>query len=148
MRKNKLDKKLKSIKAWRKVSSIIFAATLTTFLICSIVAAAIATPPVAVAVGIVAAISIGSMGKYSKSEDATNDMNTAIETGDLEGIEKYNKRTCARISFVVLVGYICYLQTGDLEGIEKYSKRTVKVTKQHNEDCKHDTVLLSLANIS
>ncbi|KAG6513574.1 hypothetical protein ZIOFF_023906 [Zingiber officinale] len=47
MRKNKLDKKLKSIKAWRKVSSIIFAATLTTFLIYSIIAAAIAAPPVA-----------------------------------------------------------------------------------------------------
>ncbi|KAG6476733.1 hypothetical protein ZIOFF_065980 [Zingiber officinale] len=33
---------------------------------------------------------------------------------------------CARISFAVLVAYICYLQTGDLEGIEKYRKRTVK----------------------
>ncbi|KAG6518308.1 hypothetical protein ZIOFF_021712 [Zingiber officinale] len=42
---------------------------------------------------------------YLKRKDATNDLNTTIETGDLEGIEKY-------------------------------SKRTVKVTKQHNEDCK------------
>ncbi|KAG6489767.1 hypothetical protein ZIOFF_051046 [Zingiber officinale] len=47
MRKNKLDKKLKSIKAWRKVSSIFFAATLTTFLICSIVVVAIVAPPIA-----------------------------------------------------------------------------------------------------
>ncbi|KAG6525728.1 hypothetical protein ZIOFF_015695 [Zingiber officinale] len=116
MRKNKLDKKLKSIKAWRKVSSIIFAATLTTFLICSIVAAAIATPPVATAMVAATAIPIGSMGKYSKREDATNDMNTTIETGDLEGIEKY-------------------------------SKRTVKVTKQHNEDCKLHLRLMGVLTI-
>ncbi|XP_064997747.1 flap endonuclease 1-A-like isoform X1 [Musa acuminata AAA Group] len=43
--------------------------------------------------------------RYSKREDATKDLNTAIETGDTEGIEKY-------------------------------SKRTVKVTRQHNDDCK------------
>ncbi|KAG6533589.1 hypothetical protein ZIOFF_007464 [Zingiber officinale] len=41
---------------------------------------------------------------------------------------------CARISFAVLVGYICCLQTGDLEGIEKYSKRTVKVFAVASED--------------
>ncbi|KAF6135143.1 hypothetical protein GIB67_035214 [Kingdonia uniflora] len=28
------------------------------------------------------------------------------------------------------------IKTGDKEDIEKFSKRTVKVTKQHNEDCK------------
>ncbi|KAM0843554.1 hypothetical protein ACQ4PT_022549 [Festuca glaucescens] len=28
------------------------------------------------------------------------------------------------------------VETGDAEAIEKFSKRTVKVTKQHNEDCK------------
>lgn len=28
------------------------------------------------------------------------------------------------------------METGDKDEIEKYSKRTVKVTKQHNEDCK------------
>ena len=27
-------------------------------------------------------------------------------------------------------------EAGDAEAIEKYSKRTVKVTRQHNEDCK------------
>ncbi|CAA6663675.1 unnamed protein product [Spirodela intermedia] len=43
--------------------------------------------------------------RYSKRADATEDLATALENGDKEGIEKY-------------------------------SKRTVKVTKQHNEDCK------------
>ncbi|OAY62572.1 Flap endonuclease 1-A [Ananas comosus] len=42
---------------------------------------------------------------FSKREDATKDLSTAIEAGDKESIEKF-------------------------------SKRTVKVTKQHNEDCK------------
>ncbi|KAK6136804.1 hypothetical protein DH2020_029452 [Rehmannia glutinosa] len=41
-KKNKLDKKLKCIHAWRKVSSIIFAATFAAVLICSVVAAAMA----------------------------------------------------------------------------------------------------------
>ncbi|KAG6523776.1 hypothetical protein ZIOFF_013662 [Zingiber officinale] len=31
--------------------------------------------------------------RYLKRKDATNDLNTTIETGDLEGIEKYCKRT-------------------------------------------------------
>eukprot|EP00262_Sarcandra_glabra_P005830 TRINITY_DN17704_c1_g3_i1.p1 TRINITY_DN17704_c1_g3~~TRINITY_DN17704_c1_g3_i1.p1 ORF type:complete len:383 (+),score=69.69 TRINITY_DN17704_c1_g3_i1:76-1224(+) len=43
--------------------------------------------------------------RYSKRVDATEDLATAIETGDKDDIEKF-------------------------------SKRTVKVTKQHNEDCK------------
>ncbi|KAG6506677.1 hypothetical protein ZIOFF_032004 [Zingiber officinale] len=41
---------------------------------------------------------------------------------------------CARISFAVLVAYICCLQTGDLEGIEKYRKKTVKVFVVASED--------------
>ncbi|KAI3830875.1 hypothetical protein MKW92_050983 [Papaver armeniacum] len=43
--------------------------------------------------------------RYSKREDATEDLAAAIETGDKDDIEKF-------------------------------SKRTVKVTKQHNDDCK------------
>ncbi|RRT69747.1 hypothetical protein B296_00018745 [Ensete ventricosum] len=67
LRKNGLDKKLKSIKAWRKVSSIIFAATLAAVLICSVVAAAVSAPPVAAALAAAASIPIGSMGKWIDS---------------------------------------------------------------------------------
>ncbi|KAG6475772.1 hypothetical protein ZIOFF_065001 [Zingiber officinale] len=61
-------------------------------------------------------------------------------------LTKYKRSACARISFAVLVGYICYLQTGDLEGIEKYSKRTVKheVSMQCTALCKSDKVLEEL----
>lgn len=67
LRKKKLDKKLRYIHAWRKVSSMIFVATFATVLICSIVAAAMASPPVAAAVAASTAIPLGSMGKWIDS---------------------------------------------------------------------------------
>jgi Protein of unknown function (DUF677) len=66
-RKLKLDKKLKSIKVWRRLSSIIFATTLAAVLICSVVAAAIAAPPVAAALAAAASVPVGSMGKWIDS---------------------------------------------------------------------------------
>lgn len=67
MRKRKLDKKLKTVKAWRKVSNIIFVATFVSVLICSVVAAAVVAPPVVTAVLAAAAVPLGSMGKWSNS---------------------------------------------------------------------------------
>jgi|UniRef100_A0A2N9ECH6 hypothetical protein len=67
LRKNKLDKKLKYIHAWRKVSSIIFVATFASVLICSVVAAAMAAPPVAAALAAATAVPVGSMGKWIES---------------------------------------------------------------------------------
>ncbi|XP_059647712.1 UPF0496 protein At4g34320-like [Cornus florida] len=67
LKKNKLDKKLKYIHAWRKVSSIIFVATFATVLICSVVAAAMAAPPVAAALAAATSIPLGTMGKWIDS---------------------------------------------------------------------------------
>jgi hypothetical protein len=67
LRKNKLDKKLKCIHAWRKVSSMIFVATFATVLICSVVAAAMTAPPVAAALAAASTIPLGSMGKWIDS---------------------------------------------------------------------------------
>ncbi|MQM09672.1 hypothetical protein Taro_042553 [Colocasia esculenta] len=66
-RKQKVDKKLKSIKTWRKVSSIIFASAFAAVIICSVVAAAMAAPPVAAALVAVASAPVGSMGKWFDS---------------------------------------------------------------------------------
>ncbi|OVA09305.1 Protein of unknown function DUF677 [Macleaya cordata] len=44
-----LDKKLKKVKSWRKTANIIFVATFVTILICSIVTAAVAAPPIVTA---------------------------------------------------------------------------------------------------
>jgi 5'-3' exonuclease len=38
----------------------------------------------------------------------------------------------------------CYVQTKTAEEIEKYSKRTVRVTKQHNDECKRLLTLLGV----
>ncbi|KAG4398344.1 hypothetical protein GLYMA_08G022700v4 [Glycine max] len=67
VRQSKLDKKVKRIYSWRKVSSMIFVATVAAVLICSVVAAAIATPDVAAALAAVTATPIGSMGKWIDS---------------------------------------------------------------------------------
>lgn len=100
MRRSKLDKKLKSLKAWRKVSNIIFAAAFAAVLICSVVAAAMAAPPVAAALAAATAIPLGSMGKWINSllkdyEDALKgqkEVITSMQVGtyvaikDLDGI--------------------------------------------------------------
>ncbi|PIA55627.1 hypothetical protein AQUCO_00700143v1 [Aquilegia coerulea] len=100
IQKSKLDKKLKSVKAWRKVSGIIFAATFATVLICSVVAAVIAAPPIAAALAAATSIPLGSMGKWFDSlwknyEDAIKgqkDIIRSMQAGtyiaikDLDGI--------------------------------------------------------------
>ncbi|XWS45368.1 hypothetical protein CRYUN_Cryun15aG0130800 [Craigia yunnanensis] len=64
VRKRKLDKKLKSLKTWRKVSNVLFVATFVSVLIFSVVAAAIAAPPVVIALAGAMAVPIGSLGKW------------------------------------------------------------------------------------
>ncbi|XP_019086552.1 PREDICTED: UPF0496 protein At4g34320-like [Camelina sativa] len=66
IRTKRLDIKLKRIRTWRKISSIIFVATYATLLICSVVAAAIAAPPVAAAL-VSVIVPMGSMGKWLHS---------------------------------------------------------------------------------
>ncbi|XP_071726152.1 UPF0496 protein At4g34320-like [Rutidosis leptorrhynchoides] len=63
-KKMKLDKKVRYINTWRKVSTVIFVATFAAVLICSVVAAAMAAPPVAAALAAASAIPLGSMGKW------------------------------------------------------------------------------------
>ncbi|KAF3784006.1 UPF0496 protein [Nymphaea thermarum] len=66
-RKSQLDKKLKRVKVWRRVSSIIFVAALAAVLICSVVAAAMSAPPIAAALASATSIPLGSMGKWVDS---------------------------------------------------------------------------------
>ncbi|CAK9136870.1 unnamed protein product [Ilex paraguariensis] len=67
VQKSKLDKELKSAKTWRKVSNVIFGVTFVAVLICSVVAAAIAAPPVVTALAAAASVPLGSMGTWIKS---------------------------------------------------------------------------------
>ncbi|KAL3526691.1 hypothetical protein ACH5RR_011347 [Cinchona calisaya] len=62
-----LDKKLRSMKGWRRVSNVIFVAAFVSVLVCSVVAAAITAPPVVTALAAAAAAPLGSMGKWLDS---------------------------------------------------------------------------------
>ncbi|KAG6725109.1 hypothetical protein I3842_02G015500 [Carya illinoinensis] len=64
LRKRKLDKKLKSLKTWRRVSNVLFVAAFVSVLVLSVVAAAIAAPPVVTALAGALAVPIGSVGKW------------------------------------------------------------------------------------
>ncbi|KAL6649410.1 hypothetical protein ACP70R_013634 [Stipagrostis hirtigluma subsp. patula] len=114
-RKNRLDRKIKSIKAWRRVSSIIFATTFAAVLICSVVAAAIAAPPVAAALAAAASVPVGSMGKWIDSllkgfQDALRgqkevvsamQVGTFIAIKDLDGIKVLINRVEVEISSLI-----------------------------------------------
>lgn len=65
--KGKLDKKLKNVKAWRTVSNVIFVAAFVSVLIFSVVAAALAAPPLVTALAGALAVPIGSVGKWCSS---------------------------------------------------------------------------------
>ncbi|KAH7836216.1 hypothetical protein Vadar_033752 [Vaccinium darrowii] len=85
IRKKKLDKKLKTIKAWRKVSSIIFSATAVALSICSIVVAAIATPHIAATALALAAATNAPLGSWidsvwNKYEDAVEGQKVVAES--------------------------------------------------------------------
>ncbi|KAI6700163.1 hypothetical protein NL676_014487 [Syzygium grande] len=66
-RKKKLDKKLKSTKTWMRISNVIFVAAFVSALIFSVVAAAVAAPPVITALAGAIAVPIGSVGKWCNS---------------------------------------------------------------------------------
>lgn len=67
IRKQNLDKKLKSHKTLKRVSSVIFVAAFVAVLIFSVVAAAISAPPVITALAGALAVPIGSVGKWCNS---------------------------------------------------------------------------------
>lgn len=63
-RKKELDKKMKSTKAWKKVSNVLFVSVFVSVLIISVVAAAVAAPPVLTALAGAMAVPAGSVGKW------------------------------------------------------------------------------------
>lgn len=66
-KKRNLDKKLVKLKAWRRVSNVIFIVAFASVLICSVVAAAITAPPVVTALAAAASVPLGSMGRWVNS---------------------------------------------------------------------------------
>ncbi|KAK7824484.1 upf0496 protein [Quercus suber] len=66
-RKGTLDKKLKSVKTWSTVSNVIFVSAFVSVLIFSVVAAALAAPPVVTALAAALAVPMGPVGKWCNS---------------------------------------------------------------------------------
>ncbi|KAJ7555308.1 hypothetical protein O6H91_05G031100 [Diphasiastrum complanatum] len=66
-RKKSLDRKLKFVKGWMKVSTIIFAATCAAVLICAVVAAAMAAPHIVGTLAAFATFPLESMGMWFRS---------------------------------------------------------------------------------
>ncbi|KAF5738176.1 hypothetical protein HS088_TW13G01071 [Tripterygium wilfordii] len=64
VRKRKLDKKMRKVKGWRRLSNVLFVAAFVSVLIFSVVAAAIAAPPVVTALAGALAVPVGSIGKW------------------------------------------------------------------------------------
>ncbi|XXG49361.1 hypothetical protein AAC387_Pa02g3569 [Persea americana] len=67
LHKCKINKKIKSVKTYRKLTGIIFVATVVAVVICSVVAAAVSAPPIAAALAAAASVPLGSMGKWVDS---------------------------------------------------------------------------------
>ncbi|KAH6811869.1 transmembrane protein [Perilla frutescens var. frutescens] len=138
-KKNKLDKKLKYIQAWRKVSSIIFAATFAAVLICSVVAAAMAAPPVAAALAAATSIPLGSMGKWIDSlmkdyenalkgqKEMVNCMNvgTFITIKDLDSIRVLIDRLEIEIESLLAAAEFAISEDAVKVGIEEIKKKLV-----------------------
>ncbi|KAL8476009.1 hypothetical protein ACS0TY_028610 [Phlomoides rotata] len=105
-KKRKLDKKLVKLKAWRRVSNVIFIVAFASVLICSVVAAAVTAPPVVTALAAAAAVPLGSMGRWlnsiwKKYESelrgqteimSTMEMGSYIVLRDLDSIKKLVER--------------------------------------------------------
>ncbi|KAL1204297.1 hypothetical protein V5N11_029495 [Cardamine amara subsp. amara] len=62
--RSRLDKKLKNIKNWKKISNVVFVTAFVSVLIFSVVAAAVAAPPVVTALAAALAVPMGSVGKW------------------------------------------------------------------------------------
>ncbi|ERN17581.1 hypothetical protein AMTRI_Chr13g92300 [Amborella trichopoda] len=153
-KKSKLDKKLKSIKVWRRVSSIIFASVFATVLICSVVAAAVAAPPVAAALAAASAIPIGSAGKWVDSlwknyevalksqKEVINSMHVGayVAIKDLDNIRVLVDRLEIEIgSLLQNVDFALQAQDAIKLGIEEITKKFEVFTKSIEDLDDHAT---------
>uniref|UniRef100_A0A6N2L9D8 Uncharacterized protein n=1 Tax=Salix viminalis TaxID=40686 RepID=A0A6N2L9D8_SALVM len=88
-RKKKLDEKLKSIETWRRVSIVLFVSAFVSVLIFSVLAAAVAAPPVVTTLAGAITVPIGSVGywrntlwnRYEKALKEENGLVSSIQAG-------------------------------------------------------------------
>lgn len=88
--------------------------------------------------------------RSTKKEEATTELEAAKEVGGREGNAGGPRAWGVGRGVASICWWLCYAlvccpaaasfpgtsQAGNQEDVEKYSKRAVKVTRQHNEECK------------
>ncbi|KAJ6288516.1 hypothetical protein OIU76_024491 [Salix suchowensis] len=88
-RKEKLDEKMKSVETWRRVSNVLFVSAFVSVLIFSVLAAAVAAPPVVIALAAAMTVPIGSEGnwcntlwnRYEKALEEEKGIVTSLDVG-------------------------------------------------------------------
>ncbi|XP_056697047.1 UPF0496 protein At4g34320-like isoform X2 [Spinacia oleracea] len=144
IRKHKLDKKLKSLKIYRKVSNIIFAATFITVIICSVVAAAISAPPLVSGLAAAASAPMGGIGRWMNTlwkkyeielktqKELINSMQigTYIAIKDLDSIRVLVDKLEVQVESMLGRTEIVLTQEGDVsEVIEEIKKKQTEFLK-------------------
>ncbi|KAK4840272.1 hypothetical protein QYF36_004364 [Acer negundo] len=158
-RKSKLDKKLKNLKTWRRVSNVLFVSVFVSVLIFSVVAAAIAAPPVVTALAGAMAVPIGSLGKWCNSlwkryEDEVKrekvlltslHVNTDIQIKDVENINALvNKLKIEIDSFMYNVDFalkeedVLKLVIDEIKKKLEMFMETIEVLGEHAGKCRRD----------
>lgn len=161
-RKQKLDKKLKSLQAWRKVSTVIFVSAFVSVLVFSVVAAAIAAPPVVTALAGALAVPIGSMGKwfdsiwkkYEKEVKGQRELISSMQVGsiiaikDLDAIRVLVERLEIFLESLLQNADFAIQEEDAIElVIEEIKKKldgfmdTIEKLSQNNEKCRRDVTL-------
>lgn len=154
LQKKRLDKKLRNVRAWRKVSSILFGATFAAVLICSVVAAAIVSPHIAAAIADM--VPIASRGKwidsywkkYEETIKAQRETVTTMEVGtfivikDLDSIRVLVDNLEDKISSILRDIDLCSREEDALRlGIEEIKQKQESFMKamedlsQHVDNC-------------
>lgn len=142
LKKSKLDKKLRYVHAWKKVSNIIFVATFAAVLICSVVAAATMAPTVAAALAAATAIP-GSMGKWIESlwKNYENELKgqrevissmqvgTYVAIKDLDNIRVLIDRLEIELESLLKTAEFAISEDAVKLGIEEIRKKMVVFTK-------------------
>ncbi len=74
--------------------------------------------------------------RFEKRGDATEALEEAKEASAQHPGLGCSSRGLLNDAFIKLQASVCAPQTGAEADVEKYSKRTVRVTAQHNEECR------------
>lgn len=158
-RKRKLDKKLKNLKTWRRISNVLFVSAFVAVLILSVVAAAVSAPPVIAALAGALAVPIGSVGKWCNSLWQSYEKNvkgekglissmqigTFIQIRDIEHINVLVNKFSIEMESLINNVEIANIQEDALKlVIDEIKKRlkvfmeTIQVLGEHAEKCSHD----------